>query len=67
MSIYTGNKMSLFACSENFPARVPLSSIGNDCDDILLLYKYLFGVRGVAPKDYTIAHNSVDVSKKDYF
>jgi hypothetical protein len=52
---------------ENFPARVPWSSTGNDCDDFLLQYKYLFSVRGVAPKGYTIAHNSVDVSKIDYF
>jgi hypothetical protein len=53
--------------SENFPSRVPWSSIGNYSDDFLLQNKYLFGIRGVAPEDYTIAHNGVDVSKIDYF
>jgi hypothetical protein len=52
---------------DNFPTRVPWSSIGNDSDDFLLQYKYLFGVRGVAPKDYTVAHNGVDVGNRLFF
>jgi hypothetical protein len=53
--------------SENFPTTVPWYSGGNDSDDFLLQNKYLLGIKGVAPKDYTIAHNSVNVSKIDYF
>jgi hypothetical protein len=52
---------------ENFPTRVPWFSICNDSDDFVLKYNYLFGVSGVAPKDYTVAHNSVNVRKIDYF
>jgi hypothetical protein len=54
---------------ENIPTRVPWSNICNDSDDLLLKYKYLSDIRGVAPEDYTVAHNSVNVSKirVDYF
>jgi hypothetical protein len=52
---------------ENFPTRVPWSNVCNDSDDLLLKYKYLFGIRGVAPKDYAVVHNSVNVKKIDYF
>jgi len=54
---------------ESFPTRVPWSSICNDSDHFLLKYKYLFSITAVAPEDYTVAHNSVNVSKiqVDYF
>jgi hypothetical protein len=48
---------------ENLPTGLPWTSVCNDSDDFLLQYKHLFGAQGVAPKNYTIGHDGMNVSE----
>jgi len=43
-----------------------LSPVSYNSDNFLLEYKYLVGVGGATPKNYTIAYNRVYMSKIDY-
>ena len=42
------------------------SSVSYNSDNFLLEHKYLVGVGGATPKNYTIAYNRVYMSEIDY-